>query len=93
MLEKCYRWYERLLRSFVDDNRHALLKLGVDVDEYTTHLYRRTTATLVERVAGITVAARLLGHASEQTTRASYVVSAEQVGPMAAEILDEVLGE
>ena len=85
--------YERLLRSFVGDNRDALVELDIDADEYTTHLYRRTTATLVERVAGITLASRLLGHASEQTTRASYVVSAERVDPVTADILDEVLGE
>ena len=45
--------YERLLRTFVEDNRAALIALEVDVEEYSTHLYRRTTATLVERAAGI----------------------------------------
>ncbi len=84
--------YERLLRSFVHDNHAALVELGVDVDEYTTHLYRRTTATLVEQAAGITLASRLLGHANEQITRASYVVTAEQVDPASADILDQVLG-
>ncbi|WP_166784876.1 integrase [Cryobacterium sp. TMT2-42-4] len=34
--------YERLLRSFIADERAKLVKLGVDVDEYTTHIYRRT---------------------------------------------------
>src|SRR5690606_19825998 len=85
--------YERLLRSFVDDNREALIALGVEVDEYTTHLYRRTTATLVERAAGLTLASRMLGHANEQITRASYVVTAERVDPVTADILDAVLGE
>lgn len=84
--------YERLLRSFVDDNREALERLGVEVDEYSTHIYRRTTATLVERAAGLTLASRLLGHANEQITRASYVVSAEEVDPITVEILDELLG-
>jgi integrase len=84
--------YERLLRSYIDDERANLLKLGVDVDEYTTHIYRRTAATLIERVAGITLASRLPGHANEQTTRNSYVVTADQVDPVTAEILDEVLG-
>lgn len=84
--------YERLLRSFVDDNRAALEKLGVEVDEYSTHIYRRTTATLVERAAGLTLASRLLGHANEQITRTSYVVSAEEVDPITVEILDELLG-
>lgn len=84
--------YERLLRSFVDDNRDALTALGADPDRYSTHIYRRTVATLVEQVAGITLASRLLGHANEQITRASYVVSAEQVDPITVDILDAVLG-
>jgi integrase len=84
--------YERLLRSFKADERANLVKLGVDVDEYTTHIYRRTAATRVERAAGITLASRLLGHANEQTTRNSYVVTADQVDIVTAEILDDVLG-
>ncbi|GAA1817940.1 site-specific integrase [Agromyces neolithicus] len=84
--------YERLLRTFVADERDALTALGVDVEEYSTHIYRRTAATLIERAAGITLASRLLGHANEQITRTSYVVTAEQVDPITAEILDEVLG-
>ena len=84
--------YERLLRTFVEDNRAALIVLDVDIEEYSTHLYRRTTATLVERAAGITLASRLLGHANEQITRASYVVSAVEVDPITIDILDDVLG-
>ncbi|WP_282826357.1 tyrosine-type recombinase/integrase [Gulosibacter sediminis] len=84
--------YERLLRSFIDDNRDALLRLGVEVDEYSTHIYRRTTATLVERAAGLTIASRLLGHANEMVTRNSYVITAEQVDIVTADILDSILG-
>ena len=84
--------YERLLRSFIDDNREALEELGVEVDEYSTHIYRRTVATLIERTAGLTLASRLLGHANEQITRASYVVSAEEVDPITVDVLDEILG-
>lgn len=84
--------YERLLRTFVEDNTTELRALGVDVDEFTTHFYRRTTATFVERAAGITLASRLLGHANEQITRASYVVSAVEVDPITIDILDEALG-
>lgn len=85
--------YERLLRSFIEDNRDALIELGVDVEEYSTHIYRRTVATLVERAAGLSLASRLLGHANEQITRTSYVVSAEQVDPVTADIMDSLLDE
>ena len=62
--------YERLLRSFIDDNRDGADRdIGVDLDGYSTHIYRRTVATLVERAAGITLASRLLGHANEQVQR------------------------
>lgn len=84
--------YERLLRSFIDDNRDELVRLGVEVDEYSTHIYRRTTATLVERAAGLTIASRLLGHANEMVTRTSYVITAEQVDVVTADILDTILG-
>ncbi|WP_068482268.1 tyrosine-type recombinase/integrase [Pseudoclavibacter helvolus] len=84
--------YERLLRSFIDDNSDELVRLGVETDEYSTHIYRRTTATLVERAAGLTIASRLLGHANEMVTRNSYVITAEQVDVVTADILDTILG-
>ncbi len=84
--------YERLLRSFIDDNRETLTHIGVDVENYSTHAYRRTVATQVERRAGITLASRLLGHASEQTTRSSYVVSCEDVDASTADIMNQILG-
>lgn len=85
--------YERLLRTFIDDNRQALEAAGIETDQFSTHIFRRSTATLVEAVAGITLASRLLGHANEQITRASYVVSAELVDPMTADIIDEAFAE
>lgn len=84
--------YERLLRSFISDNREALTHHGIDPDGFTTHIYRRTVATHVERTAGIGLASRLLGHANEQVTRASYVVTAELVDPVSADLLDGLLG-
>jgi integrase len=83
--------FQRLLRSFVDDNEAALRAAAIDVDEFTTHIVRRTAATLVESVAGISLASRLLGHASEQVTRANYVVSVELVDPGTAQIMDDAL--
>jgi len=82
---------ERLLRTFVHDNEIALVHAGVEVGEFTTHIFRRTAATLVEAVAGITLASRLLGHSNEQVTRANYVVTAELVDPVTAQIMDEAL--
>ncbi len=85
--------YERLLRTFVDDNKQALEAAGIETEQFSTHIFRRSTATLVEAAAGITLASRLLGHANEQITRASYVVSAELVDPVTAEIIDEAFAE
>lgn len=82
---------ERLLRTFVADNEKALEDAGINVGEFTTHIFRRTAATLIEAVAGITLASRLLGHSNEQITRASYVVTAELVDPITAQIMDEAL--
>jgi len=82
---------ERLLRTFVADNEKALEDAGINVGEFTTHIFRRTAATLIEAVAGITLESRLLGHSNEQITRASYVVTAELVDPVTAQIMDEAL--
>lgn len=82
---------ERLLRTFVDDNANALVGAGIEVEEFSTHIFRRTAATLIEAVAGITLASRLLGHSNEQVTRARYVVTAEMVDPVTAQIMDEAL--
>jgi integrase len=84
--------FERLLRSFVHDNENALREANIVVDEFTTHIFRRTAATLVEQAGGITLASRLLGHASEAVTRANYVVTPEQVDPVTAMILDDAIG-
>ncbi|HEY5222482.1 MAG TPA: site-specific integrase [Microbacteriaceae bacterium] len=84
--------YERLLRTFIEDNETALREAGVEVEQYSTHIYRRTVATLVERSAGLTIASRLLGHANEMVTRTSYVVTAEQVDIVTADILNAILG-
>ena len=82
---------ERLLRTFVADNEQALVRNGIQVDEFSSHIFRRTAATLIEGVAGITLASRLLGHSNEQVTRANYVVTAELVDPVTAQIIDEAL--
>ncbi|TSD62416.1 tyrosine-type recombinase/integrase [Aeromicrobium piscarium] len=81
--------YERLLRTFVDDNQAALQAAGIDVDDFSTHIFRRSTATIVEAKAGIGLASRLLGHADEQVTRRSYVVTEELVDPVTADIMDD----
>jgi integrase len=85
------RNFERLLRTFVSENKVVLNAAGIETEEFTTHVFRRTAATLVESVAAISLAARLLGHASEQVTRASYVATAELIGQVTALILDEAL--
>ncbi len=81
--------FERLLRTFVADNADALRDAGIDPDGFSTHIFRRSAATIVDAAAGISLASRLLGHANEQVTRASYVVTAELVDPLTAEIMDE----
>ena len=83
--------YERILRNFVDENEMTIRNAGIVFDEFSSHMFRRTAATYVERAGGITLASRLLGHASEDITRASYVVTAEMVDPRTADIIDEAM--
>ncbi|WP_022886143.1 hypothetical protein [Glaciibacter superstes] len=75
-----------MLRTFVDDNEDALKDERIEVEEFNTHIFRRTSAALIEAAADITLASRLLRHANEQVTRASYVVTAEMVDPVTAQI-------
>ncbi len=83
--------FKRLLRDFVTDNKDALRGAGIPVEEFSSHIFRRTAATLIENTGGITLASRLLGHSSETITRANYVVTAELVDPMTAVILDAAM--
>lgn len=85
--------YERLLRTFVGDHRCELIAAGIDVEEFSTHIFRRSTATIVEAKAGIGLASRLLGHADEQVTRRSYVVTSELVDPVTADIMDDAFAD
>jgi integrase len=85
--------FERLIRSFREDHLEELQTMGVDTEEFTPHLFRRTAATTVERTYGISLASRMLGHANENITRNSYVVSAEMVDPLTAVAMDLHFGQ
>ncbi|WP_156876663.1 tyrosine-type recombinase/integrase [Microbacterium luticocti] len=64
-------------------------RVGTDPAEATTHLMRRSAATHTETGGGIELAASLLGHASEKTTRASYVATRRVVDGRATELMSE----
>ena len=76
----------------MEPERTHPVEMGIDGDEYTTRIYRRAAATLIERAVGIVLASRLLGHANQQITRNSHVVTADMVDRVTAEFLDAVLG-
>lgn len=84
--------FQRLMRAFKDDHWDRLLAAGIEPEKFTTHIFRRTAATTVERHGGITLASRLLGHSDESITRASYVVTDEKVDRVTAGILDKHMG-
>ena len=80
---------ERLLRTFRNDNKQAIVEeLGIPLDEFTWKLFRRTAATIVDEDGGIALASSLLGHASQQTTERHYRVRHPEVNPQTATILD-----
>lgn len=83
--------FERLIRTFLNANIEAMRDANIPVDEFSTHIFRRTAATLVERSGGIGLASRLLGHANEGITRANYVVTAELVSDETATILGNAI--
>jgi integrase len=85
--------FERLMGSFKKDHINELQEMGIDTEEFSPHLFRRTAATTVERAFGISMASRMLGHANENITRNSYVVSAEMVDPLTAVAMDLHFGQ
>jgi len=85
--------FERLMSGFKNDHINELQSMGIDTEEFSPHLFRRTAATTVEREFGISMASRMLGHANENITRNSYVVSAEDVDPRTAEAMNKFIGK
>jgi integrase len=79
---------EKAMRAFRDATPHLWERLGIPLDEVTTHLMRRSAATAVERAEGLALASGLLGHANEQVTRAHYVTTNRVVDSAAARALD-----
>lgn len=70
----------------------ALAETGLEPDDLVPHTLRRTAATLVAMHTGdLRDAKSLLGHSSEQTTKAHYAGRAFRVVGSAA-ILDSIIG-
>lgn len=78
---------QKRMRSFVRDTPQLWDRLGIPMEQATTHLMRRSALTAVARVAGITVASELAGHSSEAITRRSYVAPA-RLGPAHRRLID-----
>ncbi len=68
--------------------REALGAAGVEA--VTPHAFRRTVATVIDREAGLDLAAELLGHTSTAITRLHYIQPDERVDPRTAEILESL---
>jgi integrase len=66
--------------------RDALKDAGVEV--VTPHAFRRTVATVIDREAGLDLAAELLGHTSSAITKLHYIEPDENVDPRTALILE-----
>ncbi|WP_166880636.1 site-specific integrase [Salinibacterium sp. ZJ450] len=59
----------------------------------TPHLFRRTVATVINELAGVDLAAELLGHTDPKITIQHYIRRNEMVSPITAELLDRVLAK
>ncbi|HWV78937.1 MAG TPA: site-specific integrase [Isoptericola sp.] len=63
-----------------------------ELDRVTSHFFRRTGATEVERAAGLDVAAKQLGHSNSQVTARHYVQRVD-LGPDVTAILETLYDE
>ncbi|WP_306232850.1 tyrosine-type recombinase/integrase [Agrococcus beijingensis] len=83
---------ERILRSFAAESGGRLRSMGIDPDEVTPHLFRRTLATMIANEANVDRAKEQLGHASRSTTERHYITPPDVVGASAAQIVDRHFG-
>lgn len=60
----------------------------VGITGVTPHSFRRTAATTIDRSAGASMAAELLGHTSTEITRKHYIEPDENVNVATAQILE-----
>ncbi|MFL0409672.1 tyrosine-type recombinase/integrase [Microbacterium paludicola] len=79
---------EKAMRAFRDATPDLWERLDIPLGDVTTHLMRRSAATMVERAGGLGLASSLLGHANEQVTRAHYVTTNRVIDSAAARALD-----
>ncbi len=68
--------------------RHVMDLAGIS--GVTPHLFRRTVATAVHELAGVELAAELLGHTDSKITIQHYIRRSEMVNPATAALLDQV---
>ncbi len=68
--------------------RHVMDHAGIS--GVTPHLFRRTVATAVHELAGVELAAELLGHTDSKITIQHYIRRSEMVNPATAALLDQV---
>lgn len=66
--------------------RHVLGVAGIE--GVTPHAFRRTVATAINDVAGVDLAAELLGHTDPKITLQHYIRRSEMVNPATAALLD-----
>jgi integrase len=71
--------------------RHVMDLAGIT--GVTPHLFRRTVATAVNELAGVNLAAELLGHSDPRITIQHYIRRNEMVNPATAELLDRVFAK
>jgi integrase len=60
------------------------------IEGVTPHSFRRTVATVIDRVGGADLAAELLGHSSSKITKEHYIQPDEAVDPVTAQILESL---
>ncbi len=67
--------------------RHVLELAGIE--DVTPHKFRRTAATAINALAGVELAAELLGHTDSKITVQHYIRRSEMVDPLTAALLDQ----
>lgn len=64
-----------------------LIRAANDLDWVTSHVFRKTVATLIEREIDAKTASQQLGHANEKVTKEHYIEPRPNVAPDVSELL------
>ena len=83
-------WPNNVRRQWREIRARSPLLASHELDDVTPHTFRKTVATTIARTSGAALAAEMLGHSSEEITKAHYISPSPMVNPATAAALESL---